>query len=403
MNPQNITLLVWDDPSNFNKPKTQMALGENKLYKLKHFYSKEEFELVLESIDNEALLVFCCHVNYENFESYLNFDNSLIREEYNISNKINYVSSGDSGEAMKKLCDEHNIKERIIKYYDLKQGIKADDIKPFTKRDILSSSIQPGNAHITSNIKHNHPQCDYVIITALEDDEMEKVLPMIKKEGVINDNKHLIEYGHLESNPEKKIGYASQLSTGMIDASILATKLILTFNPKFLIMPGVLGGKPEKTKIGDIVVSTKVFTIDKGKLTDEGFEKEIEASNTDNAFTTRFKREKASIMEYINNLDETRSSIPDIHFEPIACVRQVIDKEGYFVENISTNDRKTIALEMESYGIARACELINNGNTTPLIIKSVMDNTQDKADNAKTYAAWTSAMFLKYALEKELI
>jgi hypothetical protein len=58
---------------------------------------------------------------------------------------------------------------------------------------------------------------------------------------------------------------------------------------------------------------------------------------------------------------------------------------------------------MESYGVKRACELVNDGKTSPLIVKSAMDNTVDKVDEAKTYAAWTSAMVVKYALENNLI
>ena len=58
---------------------------------------------------------------------------------------------------------------------------------------------------------------------------------------------------------------------------------------------------------------------------------------------------------------------------------------------------------MESYGIARACELVNDGKSIPIIVKSVMDNTQDKDDNAKTYAAWTSAKFLEYVITNDLL
>ena len=32
-----------------------------------------------------------------------------------------------------------------------------------------------------------------------------------------------------------------------------------------------------------------------------------------------------------------------------------------------------------------------------------MDNTFAKTDGAKTYAAWTSAMFVRYILENDLI
>lgn len=168
-------------------------------------------------------------------------------------------------------------------------------------------------------------------------------------------------------------------------------------------MPGVLGGKPKDTSIGDIVVSTKVFTIDKGKLTEEEFKREIESANTNSAYITAFKRDKDKAINYIKTNDPTRKNNINIHFEPIACVRQVIDQKGFFIENVSTVERKAIALEMESYGIARACELVNDGKTVPLIIKAVMDNTRDKTDGAKTYASWTSAMFIKYALENNLI
>lgn len=58
---------------------------------------------------------------------------------------------------------------------------------------------------------------------------------------------------------------------------------------------------------------------------------------------------------------------------------------------------------MESFAVIRACELLNNGKTTPLIIKSVMDNTQEKTDEGKTYAAWTSSKTLEYILLNDII
>ncbi len=249
----------------------------------------------------------------------------------------------------------------------------------------------------------DNPQCDYVIITALEEHEMEKVLPMITKTGTVPNDIHLIEFGHLKTNPEKKIAYASQQSTGMVDASILATELILRFNPKILIMAGVLGGKPDDVSIGDVVVATKVFTIDKGKISQYGFKKETEASNNENAYITKLRRKKKDIVGYIREVDETRESTVNMHFGPIACVRQVIDLKDFFEDRITPVDRKAIALEMESYGISRACELINNGRTKALIIKSAMDNTVDKVDHAKHYAAWTSAKCVRYILEQDLI
>jgi nucleoside phosphorylase len=81
----------------------------------------------------------------------------------------------------------------------------------------------------------------------------------------------------------------------------------------------------------------------------------------------------------------------------------VINKEGYFENRIKTINRKTAAVEMESYGVARACDFANDGQTIPIIFKSVMDNTHKKEDKAKRFAAYTSAQLLKQLFDKGII
>ncbi|QBA22340.1 hypothetical protein EU348_14500 [Chryseobacterium indologenes] len=240
---------------------------------------------------------------------------------------------------------------------------------------------------------------EYAIITALEEDEMEQILPLLE----IVDQEGHIRRGYFKNNPDKKVVLASQLETGMIDASIIATEIIINYRPKYIIMPGVLGGKPKDTQIGDVIVATKVFTIDKGKLKGKDHLKEIEASIINNRKITDFKTHKIKIQDYIRDSHPTSKKPITIHFDPIASVRQVIDSEGFFMENFTPIERKTIGVEMESYGITRACELVGDGKTIPIIIKSVMDNTQDKTDGAKKYAAWTSATFLDYVIKNNLL
>ena len=243
---------------------------------------------------------------------------------------------------------------------------------------------------------------EYAIITALEDDEMEKILPFINKISEIENTNNYIEIGELKDS-HKKVVYASQHNTGMVDASILASELICRFKPKYLIMLGVLGGKPEDTNIGDVIIATKVFEIDRGKITDTGFKKEASGTTINNREIKKINRSKKQIESHLNSIDETRNTEVKLHFGPIACVNQVIDIPGFFDEEISSIDRKAIALEMESFAIVRACQLLNDGKTIPIIIKSVMDNTQVKTDNAKPYAAWTSAKTLEYLFKNNII
>ena len=98
----------------------------------------------------------------------------------------------------------------------------------------------------------------------------------------------------------------------------------------------------------------------------------------------------------------------DIKIEPMASGTMVINKAGYFDKIIKKIDRKVAAVEMESYGVARACKYGNNGDTIPIIFKSVMDHTSDKKDqlngiNIKKFAAYTSAQFLRCLFEFEII
>lgn len=249
----------------------------------------------------------------------------------------------------------------------------------------------------------NSINIDYAIITALEEDEMEKILQLFVRESEVEETINYIELGHLKTNPSKKVVYASQHNTGMVDASILATEILVRFKPKYLIMTGVLGGRPDETNIGDVVIATKVFEIDRGKITDTGFKKESSASSITSKEIKKIHRNKKEIENFIDSQDETRNSNVKLHFGPIACVNQIIDIEGFFESKVTEIDRKAIALEMESFAIVRSCELVNDGKTVPIIIKSVMDNTQKKADNAKPYASWTSARTLEYILKNEII
>lgn len=406
MDTNKINLIVFDEQENFDKTKDLLGYEGATVKRFFCIQSLAQLKNIIDDqLNDDDYFFLIIHVfgKTGNLQGIVKFKNSGILEKYP-NMEYMFISEGNKQEDIQKSMIDNQIDvQKVFKYHQVLTQLRDNKFKYYSKKELLNSEHPKTLAHQEINMNDNYPQCDYAIITALEEDEMAKLLPLIEKEGEIKNDKHLIEYGHFKGKKNKKIVYASQLATGMIDASILATELIIRFKPKYLIMTGVLGGKPEDSNIGDVIVANKVFTIDKGKITKLGFKKEIEGSNTDGSNITKFKREKQKIIDFIRDEDTIYKRNVNIHFGSIACVRQVIDVPGYFEDKISIIDRKAIALEMESYGIARACELINDGKTIPLIIKSVMDNTQDKTDGAKTYAAWSSAMFVKYILENDLI
>lgn len=402
----NIILFVFDTKTNFEKSKKNLGSENSSFKRIICIEDDIEFEKEFQLLQETELVFMVVHVFYtDSINGIKRFVASRISKKFPCLGFM-FISEGDSKEINKQMIDAEFDNQPVFKYHQVQSNLEEEKFKVYSKKEIIQ--LANGNSRdsiaTSSHIpKEEYQHCDYAIITALEEKEMEKVLPMLTKTGRVENNKHLIEYGYLKSNPKKRIVYASQLATGMIDAAILTTEILVRFKPKFLIMAGVLGGRPNEVKIGDVVVATKVFTIDKGKITDYGFKPEIESANTDSSYITSFKREKEKIINYIKDNDPTREAKINIHFGSITCVRQVIDSEGFFEGNITPVDRKALALEMESYGVSRSCEIINDGNTVALIIKSAMDNTVDKVDDAKSFAAWTSAMFVKYILENDLI
>jgi nucleoside phosphorylase len=405
MNFKKLNLIVFDERENFLKSKDSLGFEGITVKRIFCVDNVNKFKSILkDELEDDDLFFLVVHIfgTTDGLIGIQKFKASGIIDEYPNLDYM-YISDGNKQLDMKKRMLENKLEvKEVYKYHEVRDELKSGTFKVFSKSEFM----KPKDHQVLSRKNSDNDECshcDYAIITALEKDEMEQVLPFIERERRVPNDKHLIELGHLKKNPSKKIVYVSQQSTGMVDASILASEIILRFKPRIVIMPGVMGGRPGKTKIGDIIVSNKIFTIDKGKLTQDELEKEIESVNIKSSHTTNIERHEKDIIDYLIQQDRTRKNSIRLHFEPIACVRQVIDKEGYFEEKISSVERKSMGLEMESYGIARACELVNEGRTIPLIIKSVMDNTKNKSDDNKTYAAWVSAQCVQFILEKDII
>lgn len=137
MNTTEITLLIFDSQENFNKLEVQRQYGGKILFKnLICFSDEKEFVDSINSLDNQDKFVIVCHVNYEDFSGFLDFRNTGIKKKYNLEGRINYVSSGDSGEAMKELYRRYGYSAGVILYSELISSIEREEIKSITKKDL---------------------------------------------------------------------------------------------------------------------------------------------------------------------------------------------------------------------------------------------------------------------------
>lgn len=266
-----------------------------------------------------------------------------------------------------------------------------------------------------TEIPASNSRVDFAIITALYSDEFTSLIKVfnLENDSTLKIGGKSVYSGRLDNFPDKKIIATYQTHSGRTDATTIVTEIIKEFNPRYIFMTGVCGGNAN-TNFGDVIVAKFVFTFDKGKISDEGFFRELELVKINEDTIRRIIERQDEVLREVKTQLISAKDLPEsfsqfnyqklnVFIEPVACSSMVIDKKNYFNEVIKTIERKATAVEMESYGFARAAESTNSGKTIGIIIKSVMDNTVQKDDMAKQYASYTSALFLKKILDMGVI
>ncbi|MFZ4456743.1 MAG: hypothetical protein ACOYOT_11030 [Bacteroidales bacterium] len=445
MDTSKINLIVFDEQENFDKTRNFLGYEGSTIKRLFCIQNELQIRDIIDNqLDDNDYIFLVIHVfgKSENLRGIQEFLASGISDKFPLLEYI-YISDGAKQEDIQHSMITNDIipVKEVFKYHQVKDGLKSDKFIAITKRELFANKFKntnnpEGNLSYKGN---NHYQ--YAIFTALYD-EFEPLNSFITwdESKSIDTGTTVYKIGKIKNTKKEVVGTWAR-KTGMIDAAILVTEMIHLFKPKFVIMPGVCGGE-EKTNFRDIIVATDVFLLGKGKIKDVT-EKEPETNNSKKIelfydgveFKKKYLTNKdgkpvdiiIEKFEKENNSEESCSEIAyliepknddilkelnrpytdqekiTIYFEPIACSLSVIDKEDYFECYIKSIDRKTKAVEMESYGVARAVKLANGGKTKFIICKSVMDKTSKKVDGYKKPAANISAQFVKFILENDII
>ncbi|MHC5905467.1 5'-methylthioadenosine/S-adenosylhomocysteine nucleosidase [Streptomyces sp. S6] len=198
-----------------------------------------------------------------------------------------------------------------------------------------------------------------VILTALpvEYDAVRRYIEA-PKETVLKDGTR-VEQGRLEGTPWTVA--LAELGEGAQNAAILAKEIIGKLKPQALLFAGVAGGLKDDLRLGDVVVGTKVYAVQGGKITPEGHLERPESWHGSHAL-----------------VQAARSALRDLrpgvrgHLKPIACGDVVLtapDSELAARLRRSYNDAH--AIEMEGSGIAHAAHL--SRQLDALVIRGISD------------------------------
>ncbi|MBX7109382.1 MAG: hypothetical protein K1X61_12100 [Chitinophagales bacterium] len=328
---------------------------------------------------------------------------------------IHIVGLSQFGELVAKYHDQFSKKLwNLIDYHADSTGWQ-DQLKT-----IIFHLVKTRQRFIQTTVKKH--LYDVAIITALPAPEFEAILRLNKgkwESVVVEDD--FIKYfktTFTDGKKERTIIAASSDQMGMTAASHLATKMILYFKPRYLIMGGITAGiRDRELGFGDILVAEQSWDYGSGKIvekvtndteiTDISFQpdtRDIQLSADLKAKVSDFKLTKSELLDRIQNEwpGDAPSTKLKLHLGPVASGSYVISSESTLSE-IKEHQRKLLGVEMETYGVYYAAEHSPEPATKAISIKSVCDYGDGKKnDKYQKYAAYTSARFIYDFIMTEL-
>lgn len=283
----------------------------------------------------------------------------------------------------------------------IKLGSLYKEIKNAKTIKIGALKAKDNLNQVNNNIVYHN--VDYAIIAALYDDEYTSIKDFIEDE-VIVPGFETMAIAKLK-NSDKRVLIDFQTKMGMVEATYLATQIASKFSPKYLIMVGVCGGRSKKdVKLLDLIIPSKVFDYQTGKYSNGVFQPYLRSCNLNNKKAINNSEKILRSMEdFVNTPLKKKCREIQIHTKSLACGNVVVKTDGFLEGSISKYDEETQGVEMESFGVVRTTELLEDKRITPIIIKGVMDYTEKgKNDSDKPTAAYLSACYAYFLIKDHL-
>jgi len=251
---------------------------------------------------------------------------------------------------------------------------------------------------------------DLAIVTALKDPEFSAVmkLPWSWQPPEPLDNQTFIRRGVISCDGKNYTVVAAHAPRmGMVDSALLSSKIIRTFRPKLLAMVGICAGRKGQVQLCDVVVSSVSWDWQSGKYTisEDGSTFQIEPDFIKCSEGLRAKIELIDLSAktkifYPDGGPSGATSLPGILPGPMPSGSAVIS-DASVMDKILKQNRKTIAVDMECYGMYCSAYRATKPQPEFICIKSVSDfGDEFKHDNVQEKCAMYSAQTLRYLVEK---
>lgn len=182
-----------------------------------------------------------------------------------------------------------------------------------------------------------------------------------------------------------------------VDAALLTNDTIHHWDPGVLFMVGIAASANDEIALGDIVLGKEVYYYERGKVTEQGRRLEPIVYRADSTIWAKVTAHTEWITPIPVERPDGTILRPRIHEGVIACGEKVI-ADNVMKNQLVAENRKILAIEMESYGFSAAVWR-NSQMRRHLVIRGISDRgDRDKNDDWQKYAAAASAGFLKHCI-----
>jgi nucleoside phosphorylase/CheY-like chemotaxis protein len=198
---------------------------------------------------------------------------------------------------------------------------------------------------------------------------------------------------------------------GMAVSAAIASKIIQRFRPEYIAMVGIAAGiDPTTVNLGEVLLGDPVWDYGSGKWTSRDGERKF-AMDPDPVPLDRTVRAAIELVGYDKRtLDDLREAFQGpkpphplrICPGPVASGAAVVT-DAVSRQHILDQNRKTVGLEMEAYGIYVAAREAAAPRPKAFALKTVVDHANPvKEDRYQPYGAYASAQVLRLVAERVL-
>lgn len=254
------------------------------------------------------------------------------------------------------------------------------------------------------NVEYNY---DIAIICALSDPELWEIRKLPFNWYEHTEPGDSTQYYVGEYNTKRMI-CASSYEMGMSAAAVLATKIIMKFRPRYLIMTGIAGGV-DKTKynLGDVIIADPCFDYGSGKRVSidgkSGFKPDYRQMRLNDSINTLLRNIAAQtdILSEIKNRCEYTKPGNDlqVNIAPFGSGAAVVTDLN-LIDEVTNHNRKFTAFDMEAYGVMLAGYISDEPKPITVVMKSISDFGEGKDDCYQKYASYTSAKICEVMIKE---